>query len=119
MAVHIVMPITANRLLRVILKITICKVNQLHRKPRETNKEAHFLDSLIGTHMYQFGVLLPKAGIEPARYCYRRILSPVRLPIPPLGLKNKKAPPGFEPGVKELQSSALPLGYSTKVFLFA
>ena len=54
--------------------------------------------------------LLPKAGIEPARYCYRRILSPVRLPIPPLGLKLK-APPGFEPGVKELQSSALPLGY--------
>ena len=40
----------------------------------------------------------------------RGILSPVRLPIPPLGLAQQ-APPGFEPGVKELQSSALPLGY--------
>ena len=28
--------------------------------------------------------LVPKAGIEPARYCYHRILSPARLPIPPL-----------------------------------
>ena len=29
---------------------------------------------------------MPEAGLEPARYRYRRILSPVRLPIPPLGL---------------------------------
>ena len=28
--------------------------------------------------------MVPKAGIEPARYCYHRILSPARLPIPPL-----------------------------------
>jgi hypothetical protein len=27
---------------------------------------------------------VPKAGLEPARYCYHRILSPARLPIPPL-----------------------------------
>ena len=25
-----------------------------------------------------------KVGIEPTRYCYHRILSPARLPIPPL-----------------------------------
>ncbi len=30
-------------------------------------------------------IFLPGAGIEPARYYYRRILSPVRLPIPPSG----------------------------------
>ena len=28
---------------------------------------------------------VPRAGIEPARYCYHRILSPARLPIPPSG----------------------------------
>ena len=32
---------------------------------------------------------VPEAGLEPARYRYRRILSPVRLPIPPLGLMIK------------------------------
>ena len=28
-------------------------------------------------------MLVPRTGVEPVRYCYRRILSPVRLPIPP------------------------------------
>ena len=54
------------------------------------------------------------AGLEPARYLYRGILSPLRLPIPPHELvQNKRknsasfdaeffleAPPGFEPGDK-------------------
>lgn len=26
---------------------------------------------------------VPREGVEPSRYCYRRILSPLRLPIPP------------------------------------
>ena len=29
--------------------------------------------------------MVPEAGLEPARYFYRGILSPLRLPIPPLG----------------------------------
>ena len=29
--------------------------------------------------------LVPEAGLEPARYFYRGILSPLCLPIPPLG----------------------------------
>ena len=33
---------------------------------------------------------MPETGIEPVRYCYRRILSPVRLPVPPLGLSVLK-----------------------------
>ena len=43
---------------------------------------------------------------------YRRILSPVRLPVPPPrhGV-IVEAPPRLELGVKLLQSSALPLGY--------
>ena len=31
-------------------------------------------------------LLVPGAGLEPARYCYRGILSPLRLPISPPGL---------------------------------
>ncbi len=56
---------------------------------------------------------MPGTGIEPVRFNSRRILSPVRLPVPatPAGNKIMEATPGFEPGVKELQSSALPLGY--------
>ena len=30
-------------------------------------------------------MLVPEAGLEPARYFYRGILSPLCLPIPPLG----------------------------------
>jgi hypothetical protein len=32
--------------------------------------------------------LMPEAGLEPARSCEHRILSPERLPIPPLGQCN-------------------------------
>ena len=31
---------------------------------------------------------MPRAGVEPARDCSRGILSPLRLPIPPPGLKK-------------------------------
>ena len=31
---------------------------------------------------YGLRFLVPVAGVEPARYCYQRILSPSRLPIP-------------------------------------
>ena len=32
--------------------------------------------------------MVPGAGVEPAWYCYHRILSPARLPIPPLRHKD-------------------------------
>ena len=32
-----------------------------------------------------FKEVVPEAGLEPARYFYRGILSPLCLPIPPLG----------------------------------
>lgn len=34
--------------------------------------------------------MVPEAGIEPARYYYPRILSPVRLPVPSLGLQTDR-----------------------------
>ncbi len=63
------------------------------------------------------GVLsIPAAGVEPARPCGHRILSPARLPIPPrrhiLIIIIMEAVTGFEPVVKVLQTSALPLGYT-------
>ena len=35
-----------------------------------------------------FYIMVPEAGLEPARYFYRGILSPLCLPIPPLGHIN-------------------------------
>jgi hypothetical protein len=35
---------------------------------------------------------VPEAGIEPARYLYRGILSPLRLPISPLRQGDKAKP---------------------------
>ena len=34
---------------------------------------------------YNFQSMVPRAGLEPAQYCYRGILSPLRLPISPPG----------------------------------
>lgn len=75
--------------------------------------------------------MVPRAGLEPAQSKDRRILSPLRLPIPPsrqimtiLSLISLfkigqlittcilEAAPGFEPGMGDLQSPALPLGYA-------
>ena len=45
-------------------------------------------------------------GLEPTRCCHHRILSPMRLPIPPY--PQVEVPAGLEPAVTELQSVALP-----------
>ena len=60
---------------------------------RETLKNQHF------SHL----IIMPQTGIEPVReYKSRRILSPVRLPVPPLRhvilfKKQKMGPTGLEP----------------------
>ncbi len=56
--------------------------------------------------------MVPEAGLEPARSELRGILSPLCLPIPPLrqAISKMEATPGFEPGMKILQTLALPLG---------
>lgn len=73
-------------------------------------------------------LIIPAAGVEPARPCGHRILSPARLPIPPRRRNNilnynfktlimqMEAPTGFEPVIKVLQTSALPLGYGATRF---
>ena len=56
--------------------------------------------------------MVPRAGLEPAQDYSRRILSPLRLPFRHLGTQIfLEATPGIEPGVKVLQTRALPLGY--------
>ena len=36
--------------------------------------------------------MVPEAGLEPARHCWRGILSPLCLPIPPPGLSELMIP---------------------------
>ena len=68
--------------------------------------------------------MVPEAGLEPARYFYRGILSPLCLPIPPLGQVNRRhlrhytfkyvyvrlyfmeAESGIEPELTALQAAA-------------
>ena len=59
-------------------------------------------------------VLVLVAGLEPARYCYRGILSPLRLPFRHTS-KILEVPPRLELGIRVLQTLALPLGEGTKV----
>ncbi len=61
--------------------------------------------------------LVPKTGVEPVRCCHRRILSPVRLPIPPLR-QIWRHHPESNWGMKVLQTLALPLGYGAIPLLF-
>ena len=56
-------------------------------------------------------------GLEPPR-TGRQILSLVRLPIPPQPHLNMEATSRFELEIKELQSSALPLGYVAILLIF-
>ena len=53
---------------------------------------------------------MPRAGLEPAQYCYHRILSPARLPIPPPRLEN---------GVSETIRTSDPLIKSQLLYLLS
>ena len=55
-------------------------------------------------------VMVPKAGLEPARSRLRGILSPLRLPFRHFG-SFWRHHPDSDWGIKVLQTSALPLGY--------
>ena len=56
--------------------------------------------------------MVPEAGLEPARYFYRGILSPLCLPIPPPGHTVHNYTPfleaeaGIEPALTALQAAA-------------
>ena len=58
--------------------------------------------------------MVPRAGLEPAQAIARRILSPLRLPNSAISAHKTKleAAPGIEPGIRVLQTRALPLGYA-------
>ncbi len=57
-------------------------------------------------------ILVPGAGVEPARGCPRGILSPLRLPVPPPGHHDVgacdlvEAGVGIEPAYTALQAAA-------------
>ena len=59
--------------------------------------------------------MVPGAGLEPARHCWRGILSPLCLPIPPPGHMQTisyytsflmEAEAGIEPALTALQAAA-------------
>ena len=57
---------------------------------------------------FYFFHLVPVAGVEPARCCHRRILNPLRLPIPS-HRQIVAAELGFKPRHTESESAVLPL----------
>lgn len=59
--------------------------------------------------------MVPGARLELARDCSHRILSPGCLPFHHPGRFSDEASPGFEPGIKLLQSHALPLGHDAVI----
>lgn len=50
--------------------------------------------------------MVGEEGLEPSRCCHQRILSPSRIPIPPLARSYLEAPTGIEPVYEVLQTSA-------------
>ena len=86
----------------------LCKMNSIVYAHPFINKKRQGPINLVVTR-------IPAAGVEPARPRGHWILSPARLPIPPRR-HIRKAVTGFEPVMKVLQTSALPLGYTaTKI----
>lgn len=52
-------------------------------------------------------IMVPRAGIEPARMFYiRGILNPLRLPVSPPGQSTMEAEAGIEPAYTALQAAA-------------
>ena len=78
---------------------------------------------------FNFYNMVPGAGLEPAQYCYRGILSPLRLPISPSGhsewnhslYNNLKwsGRRGSNSRPQPWQGCALPLSYSRNYILFS
>ena len=72
-------------------------------------------------HQLSFISMVPGAGLEPAQYCYRGILSPLRLPISPPGqrvslcfitYRQWSGKRGSNSRPQPWQGCALPLSYS-------
>ena len=57
--------------------------------------------------------MVPEAGVEPARGCPLGILSPVRLPIPPLGHEFRKSFGGIKVLKVYIQIYQIFIGLST------
>ena len=65
---------------------------------------------ILISQYFSLKIRMPATGIEPVLYCYNRILSPARLPVPP---RRRMDGGGFEPPKQvaaDLQS--VPFGHS-------
>ena len=74
----------------------------------KTNKKPAFTRAFGLLWMWSNPQMVPRAGLEPARYHYRGILSPMRLPISPPGQEalHLEAWAGIEPAYAALQADA-------------
>ena len=57
-------------------------------------------------------IMVPETGIEPVRDIIPRDFKSLASAYSATPAHILEAAPGFEPGIKDLQSSALPLGYA-------
>ena len=57
--------------------------NSLHYKKHITESNGGYVLSCFCQAVFSQLLLVLVTGLEPVRYCYRGILSPLRLPIPP------------------------------------
>ena len=59
-------------------------ISKLAGKSNKNTSKNKKTDTILSYQVF-IKIVVPKVGIEPTRYRYRWILSPVRLPISPLG----------------------------------
>lgn len=67
------------------LQYRTTRVNQAVEISSLINRRLHNKKNRTNSDLSDLSCLVPGAGLEPAQYRYRRILSPMRLPIPPPG----------------------------------
>src|SRR5579871_3350874 len=65
------------------------KIKRIRTVPYLYRDELGLVSSLLANNCKQMGYLVPGGGVEPPRGCPRRILSPLRLPVPPSRRRNK------------------------------
>ena len=62
-----------------------CGITALNQRGIPSTAEDRYQMPIIREFVGTPSTMVPEAGLEPARFCNQRILSPQRLPIPPFG----------------------------------
>ena len=65
-----------------VLTLDIHGKSIFENSPQKARKPAWILKKMEW-HLFRHSIMVLVTGLEPVRYCYRGILSPLRLPVPP------------------------------------